>query len=125
MEALKNMIMSNLISHLNSPNNVNSMIRGGLSQAKVLNHHLLTQWRNRCSSGTGLEGGRSWGGVVVLCLGDPFGYRCRRGHKYCGVISRNCHSTVVLGEHQSRVSKESSHDLFICNHHADPVDCRG
>ena len=61
------MIMSNLISHLNSPNNVNSMILGGMSQAKVLNHHLLTQWRNRCSSGTGLEGGRilGWGGGTV------------------------------------------------------------
>ena len=33
------------------------MIRGGMSQAKVLNHHPLTQWQNQCSSGTGLEGG--------------------------------------------------------------------
>ena len=117
--------MSNLIFHFNNPNNVNSMIRGGMSQAKVLNHHPLTQWRNQCSSGTGLEGGRSWGGLVVLCLGDPFGYRCGWGHKHCWVISRNRHSTVVLGKHQSGESKESSHDLFICNHHADPVDCRG
>ena len=61
------MIMSNLIYHLNSPNNVNSMICGGMSQAKVLNHHLLTQWRNQCSSGTGLEGGQilGWGGGTV------------------------------------------------------------
>ena len=39
------------------------MIRGGMSQAKVLNHHPLTQWRNQCSSGTGLEGGRILGWV--------------------------------------------------------------
>ena len=125
IKALENRIMSNLISHLNNPNNVNSKIHGGMSRSRVLNHHPLTQWRNRCSSGTGLEGGGFWGGVVVLCLGDPFGYQGGWGHKHCGVISRNYHSTVVLGEHQSGVSKESSHDLFICNHHADPVDCHG
>ena len=48
--------MSNLIFHLNNPNNVNSMIHGGMSQAKVLNHHPLTQWWNQCRSGSGLEG---------------------------------------------------------------------
>ena len=59
--------MSNLIFHLNNPNNVNNMIRGGMSWAKVLNHHPLTQWQNRCSSGTGLEGGQilGWGGGTV------------------------------------------------------------
>ena len=59
--------MSNLIFHLNNPNNVNSMIHGSMSQAKVLNHRPLTQWRNQCSSGTGLEGGwiLGWVGGTV------------------------------------------------------------
>ena len=68
IKALENRIMSNLISHLNNPNNVNSKIHGGMSRSRVLNHHPLTQWRNRCSSGTGLKGGQilGWGGGTVF-----------------------------------------------------------
>ena len=66
--ALENRIMSNLISHLNNPNNVNSKIHGGMSRSRVLNHHPLTQWRNRCSLGTGLEGGADSGVGWWYCV---------------------------------------------------------
>ena len=68
IKALENRIMSNLISHLNNPNNVNSKIHGGMSRSRVLNHHPLTQWRNRCSSGTGLVGGADSGVGWWYCV---------------------------------------------------------